>query len=100
MLEIIATPNWRQEKTTVDEWVAAFESQGLSVALERDSPTVTRLEIGSLRLRGNALMEGLKVEAIDFELSSVDIESARRAIETAAAALGWELDDEPFDESD
>ena len=45
-------------------------------------------------------MEGLKVEAIDFELSSVDIESARRAIETAAAALGWELDDEPFDESD
>ena len=100
MLEILATPNWRQETTTLEQWVEAFRSQDLTVSLERESPTVTTLEIASIRLRGHVLSDGLNVEAIDFELASVDIEPARKALETAAAVLGWELDDEPFDDAD
>ena len=100
MLEILATPNWKQERTTIDQWVDAFQSQGLTVALERESPTLTTLEIASIRLRGHALSEGLNIEGIDFELGGTDTEPARTALETAAALLGWELDDEPFDDAD
>ena len=100
MLEILATPNWKQERTTLEDWAEAFRSQGLMVTLDRESSSVTWLEIASIRLRGYVLSDGLRVEAIDFELSSVDIEPARTALETAAAALAWELDDEPLDDDD
>ena len=102
MIELLAVPAWNAAATTLDAWAEALRAQGAEVSVERDPPGAW-LVVGSLRLRGYALSEGLKVEAINFELSGPDPQPATRLVEEAAAALGWEVhpdedDDEPDDD--
>lgn len=90
MIELLAVPAWNTPPTTLDAWADALKAQGVGVQVERDPPGAW-LEVGSLRLRGYALSEGIKLEAINFELSDPDPAPATRLLETVAAALGWEV---------
>jgi hypothetical protein len=102
MTELLALPGWDSPPTKLDDWVAQLSAQGAEVAVERESAGVAWLEVGSLRLRGYAMSEGLRLEAINFELHDPDAGPATRLIEAAASALGWEVHaDEPDeDETD
>jgi hypothetical protein len=103
MIELLALPGWRTTPTTLDAWVAQLESQAGPVVVTRESTSAVWLEIGPLRLRGYAMVAGQTVEAINFELAAPDLEPATRAVETAALALGWEVnldDDEEGDDDD
>jgi len=101
MIELLVVPDWQAAPRTLDEWVAALSKQVDRVEVSRESTGVSWLEIGSLRLRGYVVLDGLHVEAINFELSDPDPAPATRAIEAAAQELGWEVhEDEPDDESD
>jgi hypothetical protein len=70
--------------------------------LTRESTAASWLEIGSLRLRGYAMLAGRAVEAINFELPPSDPAPATRAITAAAEELGWEVhpDDDDDDDDD
>jgi hypothetical protein len=101
MIELLALPDWRTPPRTLDEWAARLAEQGGPVAVRRESSSESWLEVGSLRLRGYAMLAGPHVEAINFELSAPDPAPAARAVEAAAAALGWEVHaDEPGDDED
>jgi hypothetical protein len=103
MSELLALPGWQTPPTPLDEWVAQLEAHGGPVVVTAESSSVSWLEIGSLRLRGYAMLSGRNVEAINFELSAADPESARRVVQTVADALGWEVhadDDNDNDEQD
>jgi hypothetical protein len=100
MTEILAVPGWKVVETPLIAWVDQFASQGLNVAVTRESTDVSWIEVGSLRLRGYAVMEGLSVEAINFELAGPDPSPALDAITRAAAALAWDLDDDQGDPDD
>jgi hypothetical protein len=101
-MELLAIPAWNTSPTPLSAWVDQLTGQGLTVALEHESSGVTWLEIGSLRLRGYAVIESGSVEAINFELHAQDTAPSRDAIERAAEALGWEVheDDEEDIEDD
>lgn len=81
-------------------WSDQFAALGFPAVVEFESRTVAWIEVAALRTRGYAVLEGDHVEAVNFELSAADPVPARQAIEAAAAALGWELDDENLDEDD
>lgn len=99
MIELLAVPAWNTPTITLDAWVDALKAQGVAVAVERDPPGAW-LEMGSLRLRGYALSEGIKLEAINFELSDPDPAPATRVLEAVAVALGWEIHPDEGDETD
>jgi hypothetical protein len=101
MTELLALPDWQTPPRTLDEWVAALSGRAGQVAVVRESTTVVWLEVGSLRLRGYAVLEGVNVEAINFELADPDPAPATLLLEEVARSLGWELHaDEPGDDSD
>jgi hypothetical protein len=101
MTEFLALPGWNTPPLALDAWVAQLAAQGYPPTLTREEPGVRCLEVGVLRLRGYALTEGEHLAAINFELSAPDPEPARRVVEAAAVALGWEVHpDEPDQEGD
>jgi hypothetical protein len=100
MLELLAIPAWDTGPTLLTSWVEAFEGQGLAVLVVRESNQATWVEVDALRFRGYAVMDGIKVEAINFELTAPDPSAARQAIETAAAALAWEVNEEDDDDDE
>jgi hypothetical protein len=102
MIELLALPGWKTAPTTLDAWVAQLEAQAGPVVSTRESTAAAWLEIGSMRLRGYALLAGRTVEAINFELVAADPAPATRAVEAAAGALGWEvhLDEDDDDDDD
>jgi hypothetical protein len=100
MFELLAVPAWNVADTPLDAWVDQFRSQGLEVVVNRESPDVCWIEINALRLRGYAIIEGDFVAAINFELARLDDSPARSAVEQAAHALTWDLDDEQEDTPD
>ncbi len=101
MIELLALPDWQTPPRSLDDWVAQFEALAGPVVVTRESSGVSWVEIGTLRLRGYVVLEGQRVEAINFELAAPDPEPAARVVEAAAQALGWEVHpDEPDDASD
>ncbi len=101
MTELLALPGWNTPPRTLDDWVGQLTALGASIVVERESAGVSWIEVASMRLRGYAMSEGERLEAINFELSDPDPGPATRLIETAAAALGWEVHpDEPDDDDE
>lgn len=98
MIELLALPGWNTPAKSLDDWVERLTQLGAKVVVERESAGVSWLEIAPIRLRGYAMSEGQRLEAINFELADPDPTAATRLLETAAAELGWELHpDEPDD---
>ncbi len=100
MFEILAIPGWKTAGTPLSDWVAQFAGQGFEAVVTRESTAVSWIVVDALRLRGYAVMAGRTVEAINFELSDPDPQSARDALERASIALAWELDDSQDDDDD
>ncbi|HMB04685.1 MAG TPA: hypothetical protein VKP69_13205 [Isosphaeraceae bacterium] len=101
MIELLALPGWQAPPTTLDDWIARLTALAGPVAVTRESRAASWLEIDALRLRGYVVLEGRRVEAINFELADPDPAPATRVVEDAARALGWEVHpDEPDDEDD
>jgi hypothetical protein len=103
MIELLVLPGWQTKPTPLDAWIARLETHGGPVVVTRESTAASWLEIGSLRLRGYAMLAGRVVEAINFELPPSGPESATRAITAAAEELGWEVhpdDDEADDDNE
>lgn len=101
MIELLVVPDWQAPPKTLDDWVVQLSERVDRVEVSRESTTVAWLEIGSLRLRGYAVLEGQYVEAINFELHAPDPAPAALVVEAAAQALGWEVHpDDPDDETD
>jgi hypothetical protein len=101
MIELLALPDWQTGPTTVEAWVTQLSALGAKVVVTRESPGVAWLEVAALRLRGYAVMDGSRVEAINFELAAPDPSPAAAVVESVAQALGWEVHpDEPDDEQD
>jgi hypothetical protein len=101
MTELLVLPGWDLPPTPLARWVEQLRSQGLSAETIRESADVSWVEVRELRLRGYAVTQGLDAEAINFEVTDPDPTRARRAVEEAAAALGWEVhDDQGGDDED
>jgi hypothetical protein len=101
MIELLALPGWQVPPRTLDEWVFQLSELAGPVIVTRESTGVSWVEVASLRLRGYAVLEGSRVEAINFELGAPDPGPAARAVEQAAEALGWEVHpDDPGDDPD
>jgi hypothetical protein len=104
MLEYLALPAWDTPETTVDAWVAQLSETGGPVIVSREPPEAVWLEVAPLRLRGYVVLENGHAAAINFELHALDPGPATRAIEAAAASLGWEIhaddDDDKKDDDD
>jgi hypothetical protein len=99
VIELLTVPAWNAPPTTLDAWAEALRGQGVAVRLERDPPGAW-LEVASHRLRGYALSEGIKVEAINFELLDPDPNPALRLVMAASSSLGWEVHTDEDDEDD
>jgi hypothetical protein len=100
MFELLALPGWNIPPTPLARWVEALEGLGQEVGVTRESSTVSWVEVRALSLRGYAVMDGLNVQAINFELAAPDPSEARQAVEQAALALAWEVDDEQDEAED
>lgn len=100
MIELLALPGWQAPPTTLDDWIARLTALAGPVAVTRESRAASWLEIDALRLRGYVVLEGRRVEAINFELADPDPAPATRAIEAAARALGWEVHPDEPEEDD
>lgn len=97
-MELLAIPAWNTPATPLSTWVDQLASAGLHVTLKHESSGAAWLEIGSLRLRGHAMIESGSVEAINFELDPQDFAPSRVAIEHAAQAIGWEVHEDEDDD--
>ena len=97
MIERLAIPARDTGPTPLTAWVERLqERSGSPVVVARDGPEASWIEIGSLRLRGYAVLAGPDVEAINFEINAPDPEPTHRFLEDVAASIGWEIhiDDE------
>ena len=105
MIELLALPGWQTPPRSLEDWVAQLEVQAGPVVVTRESTGASWIEVGRLRLRGYVVLQGQKVEAINFELATPDPGPVTCAVEAAAQALGWEVhpddpDDAHADEDD
>ena len=100
MTELLALPGWRTPPTSLTTWITRLESLGLSVQTTGEEPGASWVEVSALRLRGYVVMQGQIVEAINFELHDSDTRPARDALESAAAAIGWEVHEEDEEDRD
>ncbi len=103
MIELLAIPQWQAPARTLNDWSAALAGLGLDVRVVQDEDRDSWLEIPSLRSRGFAVLDGLTLEAIHFEVAAIEPEPAIEQLTQAASALGWELhpdNDEDDDEND
>lgn len=91
MVELLAVPAWGTPPRTLADWVDGLAVLGHRPTLEREPPDGAWLEVAPLRLRGFAVLEGDRVEAIHFELHAPDAVPASEFLESAAGALGWEI---------
>src|SRR5437867_6036653 len=91
MIELLALPGWNTPPLALDAWVAQLSAQGHPPTLTPEDGGACWLEVGALRLRGYAVIEGDHLAAINFELAHPDPDPARRVVEAAAVALGWEI---------
>jgi hypothetical protein len=100
MIELLAIPAWDAPPRTLEEWTACLAEAGAAPSVVRESTDVCWVEVGVLRLRGYVVLEGRHVSAINFELVDPDPAPARRLVEEAAWALGWEVHADEDDEED
>jgi hypothetical protein len=101
MLEILAIAARDTAPTTLDAWVDALRvASGLDVVISREPPDGAWLEMGALRTRGYAVLQGTHVDAINFELSAPNPEPVVDVLAAAATALRWELHEDEDDEDD
>ena len=101
MPEYLALPAWKSSPTTVDAWVASLSEAAGPVIVRREGSGIAWLEVLPFRLVGYAVVESGHVAAINFEVQGSRQELAVQAINTAAAALGWEVhEDDDDDEAD
>ncbi len=100
MIELLAIPEWKQKPRPIADWISTFEAIGLSPTLNREDQEATWIELGALRTRGYAVIEGGLVTAMHFEIHAPDPSEARSSLEQAAASLGWELHDDDDDAED
>jgi len=100
MLELLALPGWNVGPTPLTAWVDLLTNEGLNVVVKRESPGVSWLEIESLGLEGYAVMDGLDVEAINFELEGNDPATTRALLERVAEALSWEIHEDDDEDDD
>ena len=100
MTELLVLPAWNVGPTPFSEWVEALTNLGHKVEVERESSGVHWLNVSALELRGYVIVDGLSVDAINFELEGLDSAPARLAVEQAASALSWEVHDDDHDDSD
>lgn len=100
-VEWLALPGWQAPPADINDWARALTEACGPTTVDRESAEVHWVEVGPMRVRGYAVIEGGKVAAVNFELFDPDLEPARAALEAAADALGWELHaDDPDDEDD
>lgn len=98
MIELMVIPDWNTPERTLEDWVSRLSEVGGPVVVTRESVSASWIEIASLRLRGYAVIEGPRLEAINFELHASDPDPALRVIEAVSKELGWEvLPDDPDD---
>ncbi|MHC5539883.1 hypothetical protein ACYOEI_16815 [Singulisphaera rosea] len=96
MIELLVIPDWNTPERTLEDWVSRLSEVGGPVVVTRESVGASWIEIASLRLRGYAVIEGPRLEAINFELTALDPDPALRVIEAVSKDLGWEVHpDEP-----
>ena len=100
MTELLVLPAWNVGPTPFSEWVEALTKLGHLVEVERESAGVNWLMVPALLLRGYGIVDGLSVDAINFELEGFDTAPARLAVEQAANALSWEVHDDDDDDDD
>jgi hypothetical protein len=100
MIEILALPCWKVEDTPLSAWSDAFARLGHESRVTRESAGVSWIEVDALKLRGYVVMDGLTIEAINFELDETDPNAARDALSLAAAALSWELHEDDDENED
>jgi len=100
MLEYLALPAWDTPETTVDAWVTQLSETAGPVIVNRESSTVTWLEVAPLRLRAYVVVENGHAAAINFELDAEDAGPASLAITRAAEALGWEVHEDDEETAD
>lgn len=96
VIELLAIPSWRTEPCGLDAWTEAFVRLGHPATVSREEDEVW-LEVPALRLRGFVAEEGGRIEAVNFELHSVETATeAARLVQDVCASLGWEVHaDEP-----
>jgi hypothetical protein len=100
MIELLILPAWNTPPLALDAWVAQLTAQGHPPTQSREDAGACWLEVGPLRLRGYAVIEGEHLAAINFELSAPDPAPARLVVEAAALALGWEVHPDDLDEEE
>lgn len=102
MPELLAIPCWDSPPRTLQDWMEGLEAAGLAPGSVRDSPSAWWIDAPTAGLRGYVIMQGQRVEAINFEILGDDLESTRARLANIAGALGWELhaeDDEDDEDS-
>lgn len=100
MIEWLAMPASGAAPMTLDTWAEAFSALGQTPRIVHEGPGVAWIEVATKRLRGYAVIEGGRVEAINFELPEPDAPSALALLEAVVAKLEWELHQEDDDEDD
>ena len=99
MTELLALPDWKATPVDVQAWAAALTEACGPTTVSRDSPEAYWLDVAMPRVRGYAVVEGIKVAAVNFEVDDADLATITPLLERAAASLGWELfPDDPDDE--
>ncbi len=100
MVELLAIPEWNAPPRSLDDWVERFNALGYAPEIEPDLPEGAWLSVGSLRLRGYAVLEGRLVTAINFEIHAPDPAPTTRVLEETARSLGWEIHPEDEEEDE
>lgn len=99
MIELLALPAWNCPPRSLDDWTSALAAQGQPARVSREDDE-TWLEISPLRLRGYVVLEGSRVEAINFELHDPGREEVMPLLEAAAQVLDWEIFPDDGEEDD
>ena len=100
MQEWLAIPGPSSQPIGLNVWVERLSQLGHESVLEKEDSDAFWIEIAALRLRGFAMMEGVNVDAINFELHDPEPALAWQLLEAAASSLGWELTQEDDDDDD
>lgn len=99
MIELLALPAWDCPPRTLEDWSEALAAQGHPAVVTREEDE-TWLEVAPLRMRGFVVLEGTRVEAINFELQAPQADDALPVLEAAAESLSWEIYPEDVEEDD
>lgn len=100
MIELLAIPQWQSPPCTLDEWSATLTGLGLEVRVVLDEDRDAWVEVPSLRTRGLAVLDGVHLEAIHFEVNATDPDRVIQHLTEAATQLGWEIHPDDDDDAD